>query len=106
MMVVIQAGDGDPELLVQALESLQALLPQTGYAIGEFSIADVAIVPFLIRLELLLENDLGGWPEGERKGRKILDVLKQPKLARIWDYWRKVEARPSVVAIWDKVRFG
>lgn len=105
-MTVINAGDGDPELLVQALESLQALLPPTGYVVGEFSIADAAIAPFLARLELLLENDLGGWQAGEGKGPKILASLKQPKLAKIWEYSKKVEARPSFIATWDKVQFA
>jgi glutathione S-transferase len=101
---VINSGDGDPELLVQALQSLQALLPPTGYVVGKFSIADVAIAPFLLRLKLLLDNDFGGWPAGEGKGAKILTLIRQSGLERIRGYTRELQAHPSVAATWDKVR--
>jgi glutathione S-transferase len=103
---VTDATDDGVELLVQALESLQALLPSTGYAVGEFSIADIAIAPSLARMVLRLENDLGNWPAGEGKGPQRLAVLKQPKLARFWEYAKELQARPSFFTTWDKVRFA
>lgn len=93
----------DPELLVTAFEQIQALLPPTGFAIGEFSIADIAIAPFLGRLELALSNDLGAWPEGQGQGEKISNLLQQPKLARINEYSKAVQSRPSFVSTWDPV---
>ncbi|KAI0341377.1 glutathione S-transferase C-terminal-like protein [Trametopsis cervina] len=99
---VINLGEGDPELLVQGLEALQAFLPPTGFVVGEWSIADIAIAPFFARLELLLTNDFGAWPEGSGKGLEIWKLLQQPKLARLWEYAREVQARPSFVKTWDK----
>lgn len=100
---VINLGEGDPELLVQGLEAIQALLPSQGFVVGDFSIADIAIAPFLARLEVLLANDLGNWEGGKGTGPKILKQLQQPKLARLWEYARALEARPSVASTWHKV---
>lgn len=100
---VTHSGEGDPEALVQALESLQALLPPKGFVIGEFSIADIAIAPFFARLEVTLSNDLGPWPANSGEGPKLLKLLQQPKLARLWEYFREVQSRPSFVSTFDKV---
>lgn len=100
---VVHSEDGDPEALVQALESLQALLPSKGFVIGEFSAADIAIAPFIARLETTLSNDLGPWPANSGKGPKILELLKQPKLSRFWEYAQEIQSRPSFVATFDKV---
>lgn len=97
------SGEGGPEALVQALESLQALLPPKGFVIGEFSIADIAIAPFLARLEVTLSNDLGPWPANSGEGPKLLKLLQQPKLARLWEYSKEVQSRPSFVSTFDKV---
>ena len=94
---------GDPEQLVQAYEHLQALLPPQGFAIGEFSLADIAVAPFLARILLNLENDLGGFPEGKGEGEKILNLIRSPKLARFQEYTNAVLARPSVASTFDKV---
>lgn len=102
---VINLGEGSAEDLVQAFEALQALLPAKGFVIGEFSIADIAVAPFLARLELLLANDLGAWPAGRGEGPKIIGLLQQPKLARIWEYWKELQTRPSFVATFDKVGY-
>ena len=94
----------DPQVLVEAYEAIQALLPPQGFAVGEFSLADIAIAPFFARLELLLENDLGPWPAGKGEGPKILALLREPKFARINAYWEALKARPSFQATWDRVR--
>ncbi|PSR74370.1 hypothetical protein PHLCEN_2v9878 [Hermanssonia centrifuga] len=95
-------NDGDPEQLVQALEHLQSLLPPTGFAVGEYSLADIAIAPFLGRLHLNLANDLGGFPEGKGEGERILKLLQSPKLARFQEYTKALLERPSFVATFDK----
>ena len=100
---VINLGEGSAEDLVQAFEALQALLPAKGFVVGDFSIADIAIAPFLARIELLLSNDLGAWPAGKGEGPKILSTIQQPKLTGIWEYWRQLQTRPSFVATFDKV---
>ncbi|RDX41666.1 hypothetical protein OH76DRAFT_1411885 [Lentinus brumalis] len=53
---------GKPEARVpflEVVETVQGLLPETGYAVGDWSIADVAIAPFLVRTPMQLENDIG-----------------------------------------------
>ncbi|GJE93711.1 glutathione S-transferase family protein [Phanerochaete sordida] len=92
----------DPEPLVQALEALQALLPEQGFAIGEFSAADIAIAPFLARAELNLENDLGGYPEGKGEGQRILSLIRSPRLARWQEYSKAVQSHPAVASTFDR----
>lgn len=96
--------DADPQKLVEALEHLQSFLPSEGFAVGDFSIADIAIIPLLLRMELYAENDLNGYPKGEGYGQKILDAIRTPKLARFHEYWKDLTARPSVASTWNKVR--
>ncbi|EKM56448.1 uncharacterized protein PHACADRAFT_253585 [Phanerochaete carnosa HHB-10118-sp] len=98
---VIHNG-GDPEPLVQAIEQLQSLLPSQGFAIGEFSAADIAIAPFIARLELNLENDLGGYPEGKGEGQRILNLIRSPKLTRWQEYSRALLAHPAVASTFDR----
>lgn len=100
---LINIGEGEVEDLVKAYEHVQSLLPPQGFAVGDFSIADIAIAPFLARLELLLTNDFGAWPAGSGEGPRILSLLQQPKLARLWEYARAVLSRPSVASTLDKV---
>lgn len=97
---------GEPEQLVKALEHLQALLPPQGFAVGEFSAADIAVAPFIARLELSLENDLGSFPEGQGEGQKILALLRSPRLARWQEYSKAVLNHPAVASTFDKVSPG
>ena len=94
---------GDPAPLVDALVHLQALLPPQGFAIGEFSAADIAIAPFIARTELNLENDLGGFPAGKGEGQRILELIRSPKLARWQEYSKAVLAHPAVASTFDRV---
>lgn len=100
----VLVNGGDPEKLIQAAEALQAFLPSQGFVVGEFSFADIAIAPFFARLELNLSNDLGGYPEGQGYGQKVLEALRAPGLTRFQQYWKEVLARPSVSSTFDKVR--
>ncbi len=87
--------------LLDQLEAVQARLPETGFAVGEFSIADVAAAPFLARIMLLLENDIGKYPVGE--GKKAFEALQKPKFARLMKYITDLKARPSFQASYDHV---
>ena len=102
---VVTNGE-DPEQLVQAYEHMQALLPPRGFVVGEFSIADIAIAPFLARNELNLANDQGGFPGGRGIGPQILELLRSPKLSRNQEYSKAVQSHPSFVATFDKVCCG
>ncbi|OSD02616.1 glutathione transferase omega class [Trametes coccinea BRFM310] len=87
--------------LYAALEHLQALLPaEGGFAVGAFSIADVAIAPFLARARLSLLNEIGKYPEGE--GKKIWANMTSGKLARIGKYAEDLFARESFKATFDE----
>ena len=55
----------DPEAVLGAIEYIQQLLPEEGYAVGKWSIADAAITPFCARAEVLFKNDIGKY---EREG--------------------------------------
>ncbi|RPD55578.1 hypothetical protein L226DRAFT_490053 [Lentinus tigrinus ALCF2SS1-7] len=96
-MATAQASD-----LLAALEFIQARLPPTGFAVGEFSIADVAAAPFLARIVLLLEHDIGMYPVGD--GKKTLEELRKPKFARLMKYIADLKARPSFQASYDEAQ--
>ena len=93
----------NPEVVVQALEHLQSLLPPEGFVVGEFSLADIAIAPFLLRLEFFAKNDMGGYPEGQDYGKRLLEAVRVPKLERLHKYWQDVASYPSVASTFDKV---
>ncbi|KAG6812356.1 hypothetical protein H0H92_003256 [Tricholoma furcatifolium] len=83
------------EKFLAPVEKIQSILPAEGYAIGsEFTIADVALAPFLARAELILENDLGGFDEGT--GPNALAILNTDvKFARYRKYWADIKGRDS-----------
>ncbi|KAF8638715.1 hypothetical protein AX16_010438 [Volvariella volvacea WC 439] len=92
----------DPKALYDALEAIQALLPERGYAIGEeWSTADAAVTPFLARLWVALKNDLGAYKEGV--GKEVFNVLStDPKFERIREYFKAVTERESFKATFDE----
>ena len=94
-------GGGSDATLLAGLEALQARLPATGFAVGEWSIADVAGAPVLIRIMTHLEHDVGKQAAGE--GTKTLAELRKPKYARVMKYIEDVINRPSVQATWSTV---
>ena len=87
--------EGAPSVnLLKALEAVQARLPGEGkgsFAIGEWSFADIAAAPVLVRIVLMLENGYG--PAAERE--KVLETLRGPKFARLLRYIEDIRARPS-----------
>lgn len=87
--------------LLDALDFVQGRLPETGFAVGEFSIADVAAAPFLVRILLLLEHDIGRYPAGD--GKKTFEALQKPRFARLSKYIADLKARPSFQASYDEV---
>ena len=100
---VVYDGLQSPTELLPALEKLQALLPEKGYAVGQWSIADAAVTPFFARLEVYLRNDLGRAKEGEAASVwKTLET--DPKFARFRQYFADVKSRESFKETFDKVR--
>ena len=98
----LQVKNGPVEDLYKALEYLQSLLPAEGFAVGEYSIADIAITPFLARARLTYLNDIGAWPVGE--GPKIWKTITTGRFARLAKYTDDLLARESFKATWDEVR--
>lgn len=97
----VMRGDGTTESLFKAFEDIQALLPPTGFAVGDWSIADAALVPFIARAFVGLKNDLGAYPVGE--GPKALDAIySSPKLKRFRQYWKEASSRPAFTATFDE----
>ncbi|KAJ7822597.1 glutathione S-transferase [Mycena leptocephala] len=97
---------GQPfEPFFEALEQLQALLPYTA--------ADIAITPFLARMEVWLKNDIGAYKEGE--GKKASEsFFSGDRFARLVKYFDALKARESFKATFDadfitessRARFG
>ena len=84
----------DPEAVLKAFESIQKLLPEEGYAVGEWSIADAAVTPFFARAELAFTNDYGKYEEG--KGKAVWEKLQtDEKYARFCKYYEDLKSRPS-----------
>ncbi|KAJ7282476.1 glutathione S-transferase [Mycena rebaudengoi] len=103
------------EPFFDALAILQDLLsPSSTFAISdEYTVADIAITPFLARMEVALKNDIGAYKEGE--GKKAYDVIfSSERFARIAKYFNTIKARESFAATFDgdyikdkyRLRFG
>ncbi|KAI0765433.1 hypothetical protein C8Q74DRAFT_1288335 [Fomes fomentarius] len=82
---------------LDALEVLQRFLPERGFVLGEqWSLADIAIAPILLRLVVCLENEIGTYALGV--GHTTLEAVKDPRFARIWQYIQDLKERPSIKA--------
>ena len=100
----VRQGDS-PEDLYTALEYLQSLLPSQGFAVGEYSLADIAIAPFLGRARVFLLNDLGkNRVAGE--GAKVWEAITTGKFARFGKYINDLFERESYKATFDEVSLG
>ncbi|KAI0360289.1 thioredoxin-like protein [Trametes cingulata] len=92
--------DAPAETVLSALENLQSMLPPTGFVAGDWSIADAAFVPILIRLELYLKNGLGAFkPE---VGKEALEAFESPRFARLRQYLEDNKARPSMAKTFEE----
>ncbi|KAI0062708.1 glutathione S-transferase [Artomyces pyxidatus] len=91
-----------PDKLFAALEDAQALLPPTGFAVGEnFTIADAAVAPFLGRADIMLKNDLGKFDAGA--GVAVhKEIFQGGRFSRLQKYYADITARPSWKATFDE----
>lgn len=89
-----------------SIEVIQQLLPEEeGFAIGKWSIADAAVIPFLARAEVLLKNDIGKYEVG--KGKAVWAKLEtDPKYARFRKYLADVKDRDSFKETFYPVSFS
>ncbi|RPD55575.1 glutathione S-transferase [Lentinus tigrinus ALCF2SS1-7] len=95
-----QMRNAPAEDVYKALEYLQSLLPESGFAVGEFSAADIAIAPFLARARVSLLNEIGAFPEGE--GKKVYAEITGSKFARFAKYQEDLFNRESFKATFDE----
>ena len=88
-----------------AVEFIQQLLPEEGFAVGKWSIADAAVTPFLARGEVILKNDIGKYEEGKGKAAWA-KVESDPKYARFRKYLADVKSRDSFKETFYPVGFS
>ncbi|TBU36785.1 hypothetical protein BD309DRAFT_975225, partial [Dichomitus squalens] len=94
-------SEGSGEGLYSALGYLQSLLPIEGFAVGEHSLADIAIAPFFGRARAILVNDCSkGRAVGE--GAKIWETITTGKFARLGMYVDDLFQRESYKATFDE----
>ncbi|KAI0697740.1 hypothetical protein C8T65DRAFT_710338 [Cerioporus squamosus] len=91
---------GSVDAMLAAVEEMQALLPEKGFAIGEWSIADAAFVPFLLRLDRSLKNNVGVFADGVIE--ETLRALYGPKFVRIQRYLEDNITRTSMTKTWNE----
>ncbi|KAI0644027.1 hypothetical protein C8Q79DRAFT_1011844 [Trametes meyenii] len=88
------------ESVLPSLEAFQGLLAPSGFAIGQWSMADVVVAPMIVRLMRLARYEIGKYPMGE--GKRLLKALSEPRFARFMQYYESLWDRPSVRATWDE----
>ncbi|KAI0671839.1 thioredoxin-like protein [Trametes maxima] len=86
------------DALLAALEQLQGTLPPNGFAAGEWSIADAAVIPFLARLFLYLEVGMGKY--GKEDDDRMRTALFSERFARLRRYHDDARQRPSFEKTW------
>ncbi|KAJ7056103.1 hypothetical protein C8F01DRAFT_1156823 [Mycena amicta] len=96
-------GRGQPfEPFWNALEAIQKLLPEDKtFAVGDdFTAADIAIAPFLARMEVWMKNDIGAYKPGE--GIKAAEYFFEgERFKRFVKYFDAIKARDSFKATFD-----
>ncbi|OSC96427.1 glutathione transferase omega class [Trametes coccinea BRFM310] len=86
------------EGIVAALEKLQRLLPPSGFAVGEWSIADIMVAPFLTRMSLFLRVGLGAYTK--ENWARLVEILGSDKFSRLRRYISDIHERPSFKRTW------
>ncbi|RPD55605.1 hypothetical protein L226DRAFT_614759 [Lentinus tigrinus ALCF2SS1-7] len=88
------------ETLLEPLDSLQRMLPPEGYAVGEWSIADAAFTPFLMRINAMLKIKPPTVQEGYLE--QVTEALHSPRFERLQKYVSENIARSSMAKTWDE----
>ncbi|KAI0703264.1 thioredoxin-like protein [Earliella scabrosa] len=88
------------DALLGALQGMQSLLPEEGFAVGEWSIADATFTPLLMRLNLFLT--VSPFTLKEEVIKQAVEALRSPRFARLQKYLEDNMARPSMAKTWDE----
>ncbi|KAF9230466.1 hypothetical protein BU15DRAFT_83598 [Melanogaster broomeanus] len=104
--IMFVRGQDSYEPLLRGIEVIQGLLSDpvsdtgTCFAVGErYTIADAAIVPFIVRLELASKTDLGKFAPG--MGIRLGEELKAPRYERFRKYMDCTLERESTKKTFD-----
>ncbi|PIL28255.1 hypothetical protein GSI_09667 [Ganoderma sinense ZZ0214-1] len=91
------------EDLYAAIKHIQDVLPpDTGFAVGEWSIADAAFLPIYLRALIVLELDHAVSQFAPGVAAEMLATLREaPRFARMQRYLEECMARPSAKKTWD-----
>lgn len=100
-------GTSTYEAFFEALDAIQDQLPPVGegkYIFGdEFTLADIAVAPFLGRSVLIqLRHGIGKFDKEEAK--RGWELFQGPKYERLRQYIDDITARPSWQSTFDEVR--
>ena len=101
-------GSGSYDAFFEALDMIQDQLPpveEGKYIFGnKFTLADIAVAPFLGRTLLIqLKNGLGNFDKQEAK--RGWERFQGPKYERLRQYMDDITARPSWQSTFDEVRY-
>jgi len=100
------ARGGPIEPVLEAYDFLQQQIQGPGkYALGDrFTLADIAIAPFLGRSLLVsLKNGIGKFDK--EYGKQIWAALNEPKYDKFWQYFNNIQARSSWKDTFDEEYF-
>ena len=90
------------DTLLGTLEDMQRMLPPEDYAVGEWSIADAAFTPFLMRINMMLK--LKPPTVQVEAVEQVVEALQSARFARLQNYLSDNVARPSMAKTWNEVR--
>ncbi|TBU57115.1 hypothetical protein BD310DRAFT_968332 [Dichomitus squalens] len=98
-LIEVAYKKGPGETLYKALEHIQSLLPPTGFAVGDWSIADAAFWPVYLQAFVLLELKPPTLAPGSEE---VLETLQNsPRFARLRTYVEENMTRPSATKRWN-----
>ncbi|KAJ7636671.1 glutathione S-transferase [Roridomyces roridus] len=87
----------------EALDALQKLLTLgKTYAVSdEYTAADIAITPFLARMEVWMKNDIGAYKAGEGI-KAAAEFFEGERFKRLREYYEAIKGRESFKATFDE----
>ena len=95
------------EGLLAVLERLQGMLAppaEGGYALGPWSIADAVLVPFILRLDMMLS--MGAPTMAPGADEEVKAALASARFSRLKTYLEDNKARASMASTYDEVSLG
>ncbi|RPD82904.1 thioredoxin-like protein [Lentinus tigrinus ALCF2SS1-7] len=95
-------NEEDGSRLLQTLETLQGMLPDEGFVVGEWSIADAAFVPSLLFVNVFVKGGVGYWVKMKHGEKVKAELESSPRFARLRRYVDDWKKRPSLKAVWDE----